>query len=47
MSTYRRADIDGGMYFFTVNTLNRQAFLLDDDVRAALREGITLVRQAR
>jgi putative transposase len=46
MPNYRRANISGGTYFFTVNTLNRQAFLLDDDVRAALREGITLVRQS-
>ncbi len=46
MPNYRRANIDGGMYFFTVNTLSRQTFLLDDDVRAALREGIALVRQS-
>ena len=44
MSNYRRANIHGGTYFFTVTTLNRQTFLLDDDVRAALREGIALVR---
>ncbi len=44
MPNYRRANIDGGTYFFTVNTLSRQTFLLDDDVRAALREGIALVR---
>src|SRR3989337_3250362 len=46
MPNYRRATIGGGTYFFTVNTLSRQTFLLDDDVRAALREGIALVRQS-
>ena len=46
MPNYRRADIDGGTYFFAVDTLSRQTFLLDDDVRAALREGIALVRQS-
>jgi putative transposase len=46
MPNYRRANIGGGTYFFTVNTLNRQTFLLNDDVRAALREGIALVRQS-
>jgi len=46
MPNYRRANVDGGTYFFTVNTLNRQTFLLDDDVRTALREGIALVRQS-
>lgn len=46
MPNYRRANIDGVTYFFTVNTLKRQTFLLDDDVRAALREGIALVRQS-
>jgi len=46
MPNYRRADISGGTYFFTVNTLNHQTFLLDKEIRAALREGITLVRQS-
>lgn len=46
MPNYRRVNIGGGTYFFTVNTLNCQTFLLDDDVRAALREGIALVRQS-
>ena len=46
MPNYRRANIDGGTYFFTVSTLSRQTFLLDDDVRAALREGIAMVRQS-
>lgn len=46
MSNYRRTYINGGTYFFTVNALNKQTFLLDEDVRAALREGIALVRQS-
>ncbi len=46
MSTYRRVRIEGGTYFFTVNTLDRQAILLDDAVKTALRVGIERVRQA-
>lgn len=42
MSNYRRANTPGGTYFFTVNTLHRQRFLTDADVRRALREGIKL-----
>ena len=44
MSEYRRANIKGGTYFFTVNTHNRQKILLNDDVRKALREGIEKTR---
>ena len=44
MPDYRRAQTPGATYFFTVNTLQPQRFLLDDDVRAALREGIERVR---
>jgi len=44
MPNYRRAWVDGGTYFFTVNTFRRQPFLTDADVRAALRAGIALVR---
>ncbi len=47
MSNYRRIYLPGGMYFFTVITLRRQRFLIDDDVRAALREGIQLTRQTK
>ncbi|MGE4090217.1 MAG: transposase [Candidatus Binatia bacterium] len=44
MPNYRRARVDGGTYFFTVNTFRRQRFLIDPDVRAALRAGIAIVR---
>ncbi|MGE4090212.1 MAG: hypothetical protein AB7G75_05165 [Candidatus Binatia bacterium] len=44
MPSYRRARVDGGTYFFTVNTFRRQRFLTDPDVRAALRAGIAIVR---
>ncbi len=40
MSTYRRAKITGGTYFFTVATYRRQRFLCDESVRTALREAI-------
>ena len=40
MSDYRRANTKGGTYFFAVVTYRRQAFLCDDRVRTALREGI-------
>ena len=45
MPNYRRATIGGATYFFTVNTYRRQPFLIDPDVRSALREGIERVRQ--
>lgn len=44
MPNYRRANAEGGSYFFTVNTLRRQPFLVEADVRAALREAIETVR---
>ena len=37
MPNYRRARVDGGAYFFTINTFRRRTFLTDADVRAALR----------
>jgi putative transposase len=40
MSDYRRSNTKGGTYFFTVVTYRRQAFLCDERVRTALREGI-------
>jgi len=46
MSEYRRANIKGGTYFFTVNTHKRQKILLHEDVRNALREGIQKTRIA-
>jgi putative transposase len=47
MSNYRRVYLPGGMYFFTVVTFRRQRFLTDNDIRAALREGIQLTRQTK
>ena len=44
MSRYRRADVAGGSYFFTVVTERRQRILTDEAVRGALREGIERVR---
>jgi len=44
MPDYRRADVPGGAYFFTVNTYRRQTFLTDADVRSALREAIGTLR---
>ena len=45
MPYYRRATTPGGTYFFTVVTQGRQAILTSAEVRTALREAITLVRQ--
>jgi len=44
MSEYRRSNIKGGTYFFTVVTHRRQNVLLDDDVRVALRVAIKNTR---
>ncbi len=44
MSNYRRANVPGAAYFFTVVTYRRQRFLCDDNVRSALRDGITKTR---
>jgi len=46
MPEYRRASIEGGTYFFTVVTQNRQSLLTEVSVREALREGIQEVRQS-
>ncbi len=40
MPNYRRANVTGGTYFFTVVTYRRQTFLCDDHVRLVLRDGI-------
>lgn len=40
MPNYRRANIQGGTYFFTVVTYRRQTFLCNENVRKALRDGI-------
>ncbi|MDQ3261240.1 MAG: transposase [Pseudomonadota bacterium] len=44
MPNYRRADSPGATYFFTVNTHSRQPWLVNEDVRQALREAIELTR---
>lgn len=45
MPEYRRADVKGGTYFFTVNTHHRRPILTEAPVRLALREGIQLARE--
>jgi len=45
MPNYRRADVAGGTYFFTVNTFQRQAVLIEKRVRDALRRSITSVKR--
>lgn len=44
MSTYRRTNITGTTYFFTVVTFRRQAFLCDKPVRNALRNAVLETR---
>ena len=44
MPNYRRADVAGGTYFFTVNTFHRRTFLVQDQARSSLREAIMEVR---
>ena len=44
MPNYRRAEISGGTFFFTVVTFRRRPFLIDEEVRAALRDAITRTR---
>ncbi len=46
MSKYRRANIEGATYFFTVVAERRQAILTNDDVREALRTAIIKVRES-
>lgn len=45
MSDYRRWRIEGGTYFFTVVTYQRQRFLVKPQPRKLLREAIEAVRQ--
>ena len=44
MANYRRANIAGGTYFFTVTTLHRIPVLTETPVREALREAIRQTR---
>jgi hypothetical protein len=43
MSRYRRADVPGATYFFTVVTYRRRPILCDAPVRAALRSAVTAI----
>jgi len=45
MPEYRRANTQGGTYFFTVNTYQRQLLLTEEKIRQALREGIQKTRE--
>ena len=45
MPNYRRADLPGATYFFTVITANRQPLLTLEPVRDSLRNAIALVRR--
>jgi len=45
MVTYRRADIPGGTYFFTVVTHKRRKIFASSEARTFLREAIVEVRQ--
>ena len=47
MSNYHRLKIQGGTYFFTVVTEQRQAILTQPNMRIALREAIEQVRLTR
>lgn len=47
MSRYRRANIAGATYFFSVVTYRRQIILCDTPVRKVLREAIQTVREVR
>ena len=44
MPNYRRANVAGGTYFFTVNALRRQLMLTEAPVRTTLRETIRQTR---
>jgi putative transposase len=46
MPEYRRAKIEGGTYFFTVNTHQRQAILTEASIREALRDAIAAAKQS-
>lgn len=45
MPEYRRANTQGGTYFFTVNTYRRQSVLTEEGMRQALRAGIQKTRE--
>ena len=45
MPNYRRAIVPGGTFFFTVVSWRRRPLLCNPDIRAALRDAITTVRE--
>lgn len=45
MTHYRRANLAGASYFFTVVTYQRRAFLCNEDVLKALRDAIEKTRE--
>jgi putative transposase len=47
MSEYRRWRVEGGAFFFTLVTYQRQRFLTSDICRGALREAVRAVRRLR
>jgi putative transposase len=47
MSHYRRPDVGGAIYFFTVVTYERQPILTLPPMRQALREALTLTATER
>ena len=44
MPNYRRADIPGGTYFFTLVSYRRQKILCNENIRTALRDAIVTTR---
>jgi putative transposase len=47
MLRYRRTNIPGGSYFFTVVSYRRQAILCDEPIRNTLRDAIKTVKSSR
>ena len=47
MSHYRRANVPGTYYFFTVVTYDRRPFLTDESARECLRHAWRIVRERR
>ncbi len=45
MSNYRHKSVRGGTYFFTAEAYRRQKFLCNENVRAALRNGLLNMQQ--
>ena len=45
MTNYRRAQFDGGYYFFTVITYKRRKFLTNENARLCLRQAIQATKE--